>query len=295
MNDRSGQRPSEATAVESTAATSTFRQRKPIIQWREFGRWTAALFRQRKDLKAIWFGNDRIEPAFREELMLAVAGANSCRQCSYAHREWALAEGLLEAELVALEGLDAESFDAKTWAAVAWVQEAARSDFTAVPEAIDANFKALYGFQEQADIELVARTMAWMNRVSNTVDAAVERLRRRPVPGSGVGREVLAVVVYALVVPAPAHRAGRQAEAPSHDPVPRHRAVLPRVRVPGSSHDFGDRSERPGIKLVGSASTRRAEGACGTRGRRFLTGSRRLVPSVRSRFAHRGLAPGRRR
>jgi hypothetical protein len=34
--------------------------------------------------------------------MLAVAGANSYRQCSFAHQEWALAEGPIETELAAL-------------------------------------------------------------------------------------------------------------------------------------------------------------------------------------------------
>ena len=67
--------------------------RKPIISTREFAGLTAGLLRQAPDLKAIWIGG-RLEPAFREEIMVAVAAANNCRQCSFAHREWALAEGL---------------------------------------------------------------------------------------------------------------------------------------------------------------------------------------------------------
>ena len=182
------------------APATPFRQRKPVIQWQEFGQMTVDLLRQRRNLKAIWFHN-RIDPAFREEIMLAVAGANTCRQCSYAHREWALAEGLLEAELIALEGLDAESFDPQKWAAVAWAQEAARSDFTHVSDAIDANFRRWYDDQERADLDVVAHTMCWMNRVSNTVDAGLDRLRRKPVPDSGVGRELFAIVIYGVVVP----------------------------------------------------------------------------------------------
>lgn len=181
-------------------AQPTYRLRKPIIQWQEFGEMTAGLLRRRRDLKAIWF-HDRLDPGFRETIMLAVAGANTCRQCSYAHREWALAEGVLEAELAALEGLDAESFDPRTWAAIAWSQAAARSDFAHVSDAIDANFHKWFTDQESADIEVTARTMCWMNRVSNTVDAALERLRRHPEPDSGLGREVVAVVIYGLVVP----------------------------------------------------------------------------------------------
>ena len=120
-----------------------FRLRKPIIQWQEFGQMTTHLFRERRNITAIWIHN-RMDPAFREEIMLAVAGANTCRQCSYAHREWALAQGVLESELIALEGLDADHFDSRVWAAVAWAQDAARSDFAHVPDAIDANFRQWY-------------------------------------------------------------------------------------------------------------------------------------------------------
>ena len=133
--------------------------------------------------------------------MLAVAGANSCRQCSFAHREWALAEGLPEAELAALEGLDAESFDARTWAAIAWAQAYARSDLAEVPDAVDANFRQHFSAQEQADIELVVRTMYWMNETSNGVRACLRRLKRTPVPGSTVPRELEALLLYAVGAP----------------------------------------------------------------------------------------------
>jgi AhpD family alkylhydroperoxidase len=172
---------------------------KPVIRSRKRGA-NAALLRRTRDIGAIWFGH-RLDPAFREELMVSVAAANSCRQCSYAHREWALIEGLPADELAALERRDPESFDERTWAAVAWVHALAASDFADVPEAIDANFRAKFSPQEQADIELVARTMTWMNQISNTVDAAAERVKGSPVPGSGVLSELEAVVLYGLAVP----------------------------------------------------------------------------------------------
>ena len=172
---------------------------KPVLRSRK-PRATAELLRRSRDIQAIWFKH-RLDPAFREELMVSVAAANSCRQCSYAHREWALIEGLPEDELAALEGRQAESFDARTWAAIAWVHAAAANDFTDVPDAIDANFRARFSPQEQADIELVARTMTWMNQISNTVDAAWGRLHGEPVPGSGVLSELEAVVLYGLAVP----------------------------------------------------------------------------------------------
>ncbi len=186
--------------VITSATRPAVGRHKPVIQWGEFGRLTVHLLRRVPDLGAIWFGG-RLDPAFREELMVSVAGVNSCRQCSFAHREWALAEGLPEADLAALEGLEPEHFDARTWAAIAWAQAAAGSDFADVPELVGANFRQQFSPQEQADIELVAKTMAWMNRASNTVDAGLSRLRRRPVPESGVLRELVALLAYGLVTP----------------------------------------------------------------------------------------------
>jgi len=187
---------SSTAGVAPTAAPG---RHKPIIRSRRPGS-SAALFRRSRDIGAIWFGR-RLDPAFREELMVSVAAANSCRQCSYAHREWALIEGLPAEELAALESRDPESFDERTWAAVAWVHALAASDFTDVPEAIDANFRAQFSPQEQSDIEVVARTMTWMNQISNTVDAAVERTKGNPAPGSSVLSELEAVLLYGVAVP----------------------------------------------------------------------------------------------
>jgi AhpD family alkylhydroperoxidase len=189
----------ERVVERAPSPTAAAGRHKPIIRSRKRGS-NAALLRRTRDIGAIWFGR-RLDPAFREELMVSVAAANSCRHCSYAHREWALIEGLPADELAALEGQDPEAFDERTWAAVAWVHALAASDFTDVPEAIDANFRAKFSPQEQADIEVVARTMTWMNQISNTVDAAVERAKGSPVPESGVLSELEAVVLYGIAVP----------------------------------------------------------------------------------------------
>ncbi len=170
----------------------TMSQRKPGS--------TVAMLRRAKDLRAIYLGR-RLDPGFREEIMLSVAGANSCRQCSFAHRQWALAEGVSAAELASLEGLDTESFDARTWAALAWAQAYARGDFGEVPDAIDANFRQHFSPEEQADIELVVRTMYWMNETSNGVRAGLKRAKHSPVPGSTVTRELQAALLYAVGAP----------------------------------------------------------------------------------------------
>jgi AhpD family alkylhydroperoxidase len=171
----------------------------PTIAQRKPGS-TIALLGRASDLRAIYLER-RLEPTFREEIMLAVAGANSCRQCSFAHRQWALAEGVSETELAALEGLDAESFDARTWAGIAWAQAYARSDFAEVPDAIDANFRKHFSAQEQADIQLVIRTMYWMNEISNSVRASLRRMKGRPEPGSTMLRELEALLLYVVGAP----------------------------------------------------------------------------------------------
>jgi AhpD family alkylhydroperoxidase len=170
----------------------TMAQRKPGS--------TVALLRRGRDLRAIYLDR-RLDPAGRETVRLAVAGANACRQCSFAHREWALAEGVSETELAALEGLDPEAFDARTWAAIAWAQAYARSDLDEVPDAIDRNFRQHFGAQEQADIRLAARTMYWANEISNSVRSGIKRAKRTPVPGSTVPRELEALLLYAVGVP----------------------------------------------------------------------------------------------
>ena len=171
----------------------------PIIGERKRGS-TRALLGHARDYWAVYVGK-RLDPIFREQIMLAVAGADSSRQCSFAHREWALSEGLSRADLAALEGLRTDAFDARTWTAIAWAQAFARSDFGDVPAALDAEFREQFSAQEQADIEVAARTMYWLNETSNGVDAFLSRLKGKRVPGSTPPSELVALVLYAIAVP----------------------------------------------------------------------------------------------
>ena len=191
---------SDETPLEGDGAMpgATAEWHHPIIHRRK-PKSTRALLRRWRDLKAIYIGK-RIEPGFREEIMLSVAAADTSRQCGFAHQEWALAVGVPQAEIAALKARDAAYFDARKWTAFTWAQAAARSDFGHVPDTIEADFRREFGAQEQSDIELLARLMYWMNEVSNGVDAAWERLTGKPVEGSAL-REVEAIVVYAFFVP----------------------------------------------------------------------------------------------
>ena len=189
-----------------SAATTAVARSAPAFTALEFVRATGTLARRWREIYAIW-GRDRVDPAFREELMVAVARVNSCRFCSYMHREWALRVGLPEDELAALEGLDADSFDARRWAAIAYVQAFAGSDLRTVPEPIDTHFQALYDAREQHDIAMIARVMTWANRAANTIDSLLARRRGEPLPNRRArddyivgGFGLLALIIPACVV-----------------------------------------------------------------------------------------------
>ncbi len=132
--------------------------------------------------------------------MLAVAEANACRLCTLAHRRWALAEGVTDEELAAIEGHDPDRFDRRTWAAIAWAQARTQADAGPVPAELEAELARHYDERERADIELVTQAMGVANRSANTFDALLERLRGRPVAGSRVGDEIAVGGVVALSI-----------------------------------------------------------------------------------------------
>ena len=176
-------------------------------------REAGALGRRGRDVAAVW-RSGRLDPRLREEVMVAVAEANSCRLCTMAHRRWALAEGVSDAELAAIEGRDPQAFDRRTWAAIVWAQARTRTDLGPVPEELEAELARHYGEGERADLELVTRVMGLANRSANTFDALLGRLRGRPVPGSRVGDELALAGIVALSIPPVAgylavRRAGR--------------------------------------------------------------------------------------
>ena len=133
--------------------------------------------------------------------MLAVAEANACHWCTLAHRRWALAEGVTDDELAAIEGQDVEHFDRRTWAAIAWAQARTRTDLGPVPDELEAELARHYDESERADLELVTRAMGVANRSANTFDALLDRLRGRPVAGSRVGDELALGSIVAMTIP----------------------------------------------------------------------------------------------
>lgn len=152
-----------------------------------------------RDVAAVW-GEGRLDPRLREEVMYAVARANECRWCSVAHRQWALAEGVSDAELAALEGGRAEVFDRRTWAAVAWAQARARAGLGPAPLELELELERHFDAGQRADLDLVTRVMTAVNRSANTFDALLARLRGSAVPGSRLRDEVAVGAGVALSI-----------------------------------------------------------------------------------------------
>jgi len=130
---------------------------------------------------AVWLFR-RLDPAFREQIMLTVTQANRCRYCSYVHQEWAIRAGVSDEEIAQLENADPATFDRATWSALAYARALAEADFGQVSEEISHEVAKYYPARGRRDIKTVALVMSIANRSANTVEAFGSRLRG--VPGS---------------------------------------------------------------------------------------------------------------
>jgi AhpD family alkylhydroperoxidase len=123
------------------------------------------------DMAAIW-GEQRLDPKLREEVMLAVAQANACRLCTMAQRRWALAEGVTDAELAALEQHDQARCDRRTWAALAWADARARAGLGPVADEFERELARYYSKAERDDLDVVTRVMTIANQLGQRVRRA---------------------------------------------------------------------------------------------------------------------------
>ena len=155
-----------------------------------------AVFARAPALLSIWVGG-RLPRAMREKVIVAVAQANACGMCEHAHTRMALESGVSDAELAALERMDAEALDRRTWLALAYARERASADFATVsdPDARRALEEEL-GLQAVRDVEDVARVMTVANRIANTLNALSDRRRGRPIPGSQLPDELLINLLF---------------------------------------------------------------------------------------------------
>jgi uncharacterized peroxidase-related enzyme len=99
-------------------------------------------------------GGGGLEPKLREQIAVAVAGANSCDYCASAHTMLGKKAGVSQDEIK--RNLSGASGDAKTGAALAFVTRIVRER----GRLADADLKAVRdaGFSEEEIVEMVAHT-----------------------------------------------------------------------------------------------------------------------------------------
>ena len=144
----------------------------------------------------------RFDPAFREEIMVAIATLNACKYCNYAHHDFALQAGVSKEDLAQLEGISPESFDEKKFLAITYARELANRNFSGVTPELVKQLKENYSVQERGDIQTTARIIMLFSMICNTSDAFVSRLRGEPAEDSHVLDEaVVATMFFAGILP----------------------------------------------------------------------------------------------
>ncbi|MDH3844024.1 MAG: carboxymuconolactone decarboxylase family protein [Myxococcales bacterium] len=156
-------------------------------------KWVATRLRE---LWSIWIRR-RVSPALREQIIVAVAQTNACRMCEHAHARHALAAGVSDAELAALENMDEDAFDRSTWLAVAHSRSRTKVDFAPDEgDALKVDVVKVLGPQTYRDVEDIARVMTVANRVANTLNALTDRRRGDPVPASRLADELVINLLF---------------------------------------------------------------------------------------------------
>lgn len=140
--------------------------------------------------------NTGMDPALREQVMLAVARSNECRYCVFAHTDAGRHAGLTDADLARVEAMDPAGFAPGVWAAIAYACALAQADFGPVDAELAAAVLDSYGEDGRRRVETAARVMTVANLTGNTADALFSRLRGDPAPDARVCDEVVITSVW---------------------------------------------------------------------------------------------------
>ncbi|MAX57197.1 MAG: hypothetical protein CL537_17045 [Alcanivoracaceae bacterium] len=144
----------------------------------------------------------RFDPAFREEIMVAIATLNACKYCNYAHHDFALQAGVSKEELAQLEGIAPEDFDEEKFLAISYARELANRNFSGVTPELIKKMKNKYTIEERGDIQTAARIIMLFSMICNTSDAFLSRLRGEPAEDSNALDEaVVASLFFGSILP----------------------------------------------------------------------------------------------
>lgn len=143
-------------------------------------------------------GQERINPAFAERVMLAVTQVNDCRYCRFGHSRAALAAGVSQEELRDLLAGEFDSLPPDEVVAIAFAQHYAEQQGHPDPVAL-RRLEETYGVDMANQIMAHIRMITIGNLLGNTFDALLSRLRGRSAEGSHFYEEI-AVLLLALLL-----------------------------------------------------------------------------------------------
>lgn len=129
---------------------------------------------QRDQIRPLMRG-EMIDSTFRERLMLAVTSVNDCRYCSFAHAKQALAEGINQDEIQALQDglLDISPRDELPALLYAQHWAETRGD---VDSSVRDKMITKYDDRTVKAIELILRMIQMGNLLGNTLDYILFRI-----------------------------------------------------------------------------------------------------------------------
>ncbi len=144
----------------------------------------------------------RIDPAFREEIMVAVATLNACKYCNFAHHDFALQAGVSKEDLAQLEGIDIAEYDERKFLAITYARELANKNFGEINKDLEVTFKSEYDITERSDIHTTARMIMLFSLLCNTADSFIERVQGEPVPDSKwLDEAIVAGSFFGVILP----------------------------------------------------------------------------------------------
>lgn len=163
-----------STKSEKTASDPGF-ERRYYSRWKDFRRDLSYLLSHRKQIKSA-MRDPRIDPAFRERLMLAVTEVNGCRYCRTFHIGQAREAGIsLEEINIYLLGTIPEDIPEDQKLAVCFAQHWAENN-TEADKDYQQQVHEWYGESSFQSISMVLR-MIWMgNLLGNTWDYFLYRI-----------------------------------------------------------------------------------------------------------------------
>jgi len=198
MSSESGSTAPRTGPSEEPTLFSGFR--KKTYRLEDLSRHLAALVPRMPDVLSVW-GRKRVDPLFREEIMVAVARTNECRFCNFVHGQWALVEGLTEDGLERIGRADGSDQNPERGLALDYAQALAAGDFGPVPADLERRVQEHFSEGRRRDIETVARVMTVANLSANTLDALLSRGKGVPSGHSRLVDELVIGAGFFLVYP----------------------------------------------------------------------------------------------